>query len=159
MVFWFCQNKAEPNWKIVSKTRTKPKPDDFLNSELNPTQNPTQTEPNIKKLEPVATLIETLRQNIKTKKEEKRKLTEKYELALKKFNFMEEEFKNERLIYKENYEKQINEISKQIEKQDLQLKKFEHKKLNDETIPKKRQERESKDEYFQKTKRSWAIEV
>jgi hypothetical protein len=95
-----------------------------------------------------------LRQNIKTKKEEKRKLTEKYELALKKFNFMEEEFKNERLIYKENYEKQINEISKQIEKQDLQLKKFEHKKLNDETIPKKRQERESKDEYFQKTKRS-----
>jgi hypothetical protein len=31
--------------------------------------------------------------------------------------------------------------------------------LNDETIPKKRQERESKDEYFQKTKRSWAIEV
>jgi hypothetical protein len=47
MVFWFCQNKAEPNWKIVSKTRTKPKPDGFLSSE----QNPTQTEPNLKELE------------------------------------------------------------------------------------------------------------
>ncbi len=94
-----------------------------------------------------------MRQNIKTKKEEKRKLTEKYELALKKFNLMEEELKNERLIYKENYEKQINEISKQIEEQDLQLKNVEQEKLNDETIPKKRQECENKeDEYFQKQK-------
>ncbi len=80
-------------------------------------------------------------------------MIEKYELALKKINFMEEELKNERLIYKENYEKQINEINKEIEEKDLQLKKFEQKKLNDETIPEKRQERENKeDEYFQKQK-------
>jgi hypothetical protein len=52
--------------------------------------------------------------------------------------------KNERLIYKENYEKQINEISKQIEEEYLQLKKFEHKKSSDETILEKRQERENK---------------
>jgi hypothetical protein len=97
--------------------------------------------------------IETLRENIKTKKEEKRKLTEKYELALKKINIMEEELKNERLICKENYEKQINEISKQIEVEDLQLKKVEQKKLIDETIIKKRQERENKeDDNFQRQK-------
>ncbi len=66
---------------------------------------------------------------------------------------MEEELKNERLIYNENYKKQIYEISKQIEEECLQLKKFEQKKLNDETILEKRQERENKeDEYFQKQK-------
>jgi hypothetical protein len=46
MVFWFCENKGEPNWTIVSKTRTKPKPDDFLSSEPNP-----------KELEPIVTLL------------------------------------------------------------------------------------------------------
>jgi hypothetical protein len=61
--------------------------------------------------------IETLRQNIKTKKEEKRKLTEKYELALKKINIMEEELKNERLNCK-LYKNLINEISKEIEEED-----------------------------------------
>ncbi len=38
IVFWFCRNKAEPNWKIVAKTRTKPQPNSFRNSEPNPTQ-------------------------------------------------------------------------------------------------------------------------
>jgi hypothetical protein len=36
--------KQNPNWKNVSKTRTKPKSDDFLNLEQNP--NPNQTQKN-----------------------------------------------------------------------------------------------------------------
>ncbi len=78
-------------------------------------------------------------------------MTQKYELALRKTNIMEEELKNERLNCKD-YKKLINEISEEIEENDLQLKKAEQKILNDETILRKRQERENKDEYFQKQK-------
>ncbi len=61
-----------------------------------------------------------------------------------------EELNNERLNCKD-YKKLINEISKEIEEKNLQLKKVELKKLNDETILKKKQEFENKeDEYFQK---------
>ncbi len=49
--FWFCQNKAEPSWTIVANTRW------FSKSGTKSNPNLTQTQPNPKELEPVATLF------------------------------------------------------------------------------------------------------
>ncbi len=42
--FLVFKNSIEPNWKILFKTKTKPEPNNFLNSDPNPNQ--TQPKPN-----------------------------------------------------------------------------------------------------------------
>jgi hypothetical protein len=42
--FLVFKNSKEPNWKILFKTKTKPEPNNFLNSDPNPNQ--TRPKPN-----------------------------------------------------------------------------------------------------------------
>ncbi len=47
--FLVLKNSIEPNWKILFKTKTKPEPNNFLNSDPNPNQTrpkPNQTQKN-----------------------------------------------------------------------------------------------------------------